>query len=127
MTYMEQIKEDIRNYIEENYTTEEIVEKMEDRDSFTEELNDDMWIADDVTGNGSGSYTFSSEKAKKYVLEDMDTVLEAVREFCCGMDAAELLQKLLNGEWEYFDVTARCYVLSIGISEVLDEIEAKAA
>ena len=125
MTYLEQIKEDIRNYIEENYTTREIAEKMEDRDSFTEELNDDMWIADDVTGNGSGSYTFSRAKAKENVMQDTETVMEALREFC--VEADTIAEKFLGEDWEYFDVTARCYVLSMGISEVLDEIEAKAA
>lgn len=122
MTYLEQIKSDIREYIEDNYTIEEIVEAMQDRDDFEEKLDEELWIDDNVTGNGSGSYTFSSAKAKECVLEDIDTVLEAVREFCCGMDAAELLQKLFNEEWEYFDVTARCYLLRQGISEVLDEI-----
>ena len=48
-----------------------------------------------------------------------------VREFC--VEADTIAKKFLESDWEYFDVTARCYVLSMGISEVLDEIEAKAA
>lgn len=125
MTYLEQVKEDIRNYIEENYTTEEITEKMEDRDEFEEMLNDELWTADDVTGNGSGSYTFSRVKAQGNVLNDIETVQEALREFC--VEADTIAKKFLESDWEYFDVTARCYVLGMGISEVLDEIEAKAA
>ena len=125
MTYLEQIKEDIRNYIEENYTTEEISEKMEDRDEFEEMLNDELWTDDNVTGNGSGSYTFDRSKAQEFVLADIETVQEALQEFC--VEADTIAKKFLESDWEYFDVTARCYVLSMGISEVLDEIEKEAA
>ena len=125
MTYLEQVKEDIRNYIRENYTTEEITEKMEDRDSFEEELDEELWVDDSVTGNGSGSYTMNRAKAQENVLADIETVQEALREFC--VEADTISRKFLESDWEYFDVTARCYVLGMGISEVLDEIEAKAA
>lgn len=125
MTYLEQIKEDIMNYITENYTTEEITEKMEDRDEFEETLNDELWVDDGVTGNGSGSYTMNRAKAQENVLADIETVQEALREFC--VEADTIAKKFLESDWEYFDVTARCYVLSMGISEVLDEIEAKVA
>ena len=56
------------------------------------------------------------------MLADVGQVLEAVREFCCGMDAAELLQKLFDEDWEYFDVTARCYVLGQAIDAALDQV-----
>ena len=125
MTYLEQIKEDIRNHIKENYTNEEISEKMEDRDEFEEMLNDELWTDDNVTGNGSGSYTFDRSKAQEFVLADIETVQEALREFC--VEADTIAKKFLESDWEYFDVTARCYVLSMGISEVLDEIEKEAA
>ena len=125
MTYLEQVKKDIMEYIRDNYTIEEIKEKMEDRDSFEEILNDDLWIDDCVTGNGSGSYTFDRSKAQEFVLADIETVQEALREFC--VEAYTIAKKFLESDWEYFDVTARCYVLGMGISEVLDEIEAKAA
>jgi len=125
MKYLEQIKEDIREYIEDNYTTEEITEKMEDRDSFIDELDENLWTDDSVTGNGSGSYTFSRAKAQEYVMNDIETVQEALREFC--VEADTIAKKFLESDWEYFDVTARCYVLGMGISEVLDEIEKEAA
>lgn len=121
--YNEAVKADVMEYITENYTAEELKEKLEDKESFSEELNDTLWIEDGVTGNGSGSYTFSRAAAKDYVTEDPDTVLEAVRELCCGMDAAELLQKFLFEDWEYFDVTARCYCLPGAICEALEEVE----
>lgn len=122
--YFDAVKDDVFDYIKDNYSEEQILENMQDRDEFCETLNDELWVEDSVTGNGSGSYTFNREAAKECVLNDVETVLEAVREFCCGMDAAELMQKLFNGEWEYFDVTARCYVLGQAIEAALNEIEA---
>jgi len=94
---------------------------MEDRDSFEQELNDSLWIDDSVTGNASGSYTFNSYQAREYVLADMDTVREALQEFC--VDAETIGEKFLNEDWEYLDVTARCYVLGSAISEALDNLQ----
>ena len=125
MTYLEQVKKNIMEYIKSEYSIDKIMEKMEDRYSFQEELEELLWTDDAVTGNGSGSYTFDRIKAQEFVLADIETVQEALREFC--VEADTIAKKFLESDWEYFDVTARCYVLSMGISEVLDEIEAKAA
>lgn len=43
------------------------------------------------------------------------------KKFCTP--AEEIGNKFLNENWEYLDVTARCYVLGMAISEVLDELE----
>lgn len=115
-SYLKAVKADVMEYIKNevnfaNYT---------DRDELEEYLNDTLWIDDSVTGNASGSYTFNTYKAREYVLADMDTVSEALREFC---DAATVGEKFLNEEWEYIDVTARCYTLGIAIYEALEEIE----
>ena len=120
--YTEAVTADVRDYIRDNFTPEEITEAMTDRDEFRETLNDDMWVADEVTGNGSGSYTFNRSAAREYVLADIDTVREALREFC--VEADTIAQKFLDEDWEYFDVTARCYVLGQAIETVLDELEA---
>lgn len=118
--YNEAVKADVMEYIRDNYTAEEIAEKLEDKDGFAEELNDELWIADSVTGNGRGSYTFSNYKAKEYVFADTDTVQEALKEFCT--EAETIAEKFLSEDWEYFDVTARCYCLSGAIYEALEEI-----
>ena len=39
-----------------------------------------MWNADSVTGNASGSYTFSRARAKEYVLGSTDLLKEAYEE-----------------------------------------------
>ena len=116
MNYLEQMKEDIRNYIEENG----IVVTSENREEVEEKLNDDLWIDDSVTGNASGSYTFNSYKAKKYVVDNMELLQETISEFC--IDAATVSEKFINEDWEYFDVSIRCYLLGQAISETLDDI-----
>ena len=91
------------------------------RDAIEEQLNDSLWIADSVTGNGSGSYTFNSAEAKEYVTDNEDLLKEALEAFCT--DAETITDHFLNGDWEYFDVTIRCYLLGQAIGEVLDEID----
>lgn len=115
--YYEAVKEDALEAIRNNYDLTDY----SDREEAEEALNDDLWTDDSVTGNGSGSYTFNSLEARDYVLADPDTVKEALREFC--VSAEEVGNKFLDEEWEYLDVTARCYVLGQAIAEALDEME----
>lgn len=76
--YMNAMKEDIRNYIDESINKEDYTE---DRDGLEEYLNDTLWTEDSVTGNASGSYTFNRETAKEYVLDNTDLLKEAYTEF----------------------------------------------
>lgn len=122
--YYKAMKEDIKNYIAENYTAEELNEKTLDLDAFSEELNDDLWTVDSVTGNGSGSYTFSRATAKDYIFSDsenIDLLREALKDFCVESDT--IAEKFLSEEWEYFDVTIRCSILGSVIYEVLGDLK----
>ena len=114
--YYEAMMEDVRTYIENEIELNdyETIEELE------EALNDDLWIYDGVTGNASGSYTFSSYTAKEYVTENEDLCREALEEFC--VDADTIAEKFLDGAWEYFDVTIRCYLLGQIVGAVLEEI-----
>jgi len=114
--YSEAIREDIREYILDNYTTEEIRDGLADRDSWSEKLNDDLWTCDSVTGNGSGSYTFNTWTAEENLCHNMDLLAEALEEFGCSSDYME------KGA-EACDVTIRCYLLSGALSDVLDDLE----
>lgn len=115
--YYEAIKEDIKNHINENYTPEEITEKLNERDGWQEELNDDLWIDDSVTGNASGSYTFNTYEAEENLCHNLELLREALDEF--GGDYSKALERGA----EYCDVTIRCYLLYGSICEVLDELE----
>lgn len=117
--YSEAIKDDIRNYLDNDFDWDTVRENEMDVDELKEQLNDDLWINDSVTGNASGSYTFNSYKAGEYVKENIDLCREMVNEFC--IDADTVAEKFLDEDWEYFDVSIRCYLLSQCIDEVVDE------
>lgn len=113
--YFENVKEDVKNYILENYTKEEITEGIDE-----EKLQEDLWIEDSVTGNGSGSYTFSTWQAEENIAHNMDLLAEAVEEF--GGSVGEAIEKGA----EYCDVTIRCYMLGQVIGEAIEEAEEEA-
>ena len=111
--YLEAVTADVLNYIDEN----NITVTSENRDEIEQQLNDDLWTVDSVTGNASGSYTFSTWQAEENICHNLDLLAEACEEF--GSDAA----KLLNDGAEACDVTIRCYLLGQAISAALDEVE----
>ena len=117
--YYEAIKEDIKTYINDNFSPEEITEKMLDKEEWHEALNDELWIDDSVTGNASGSYTFNTWQAEENLCHNLDLLQEAIHEFGCNYGEA------FEKGAEYCDVTIRCYILSGCLWEVLDEIESE--
>lgn len=112
--YLEAVTADVIDFIREEVNASDY----ENREALSEFLNDELWICDSVTGNASGSYTFNAYKAKEFVFADTDTVSEALREFC--VDAKTISEKFISQSWEYFDVTARCYVLGQAIESAID-------
>lgn len=110
--YLEAVKEDVKNYLEENG----IKVTSENREELEEQLNEDLFTCDSVTGNGSGSYTFNTWRAEEYLCHNLDLLAEACEEFGSSMD-------ILKDGAEACDVTIRCYLLNQAIREVLDELE----
>lgn len=116
MLYVEKVRQDIENNQDDyNY----IFEESENMDDLRESLYDSMWTDDNITGNGSGSYTFNRTEAREHVLEDMDTVLEAINEFC--VSAETIGKKFMQEDWEWIDVTARCFVLGQALDEFIED------
>ena len=109
--YEENMKEDIKNYILENYEKEEI-ENLDYNDIY-----DELFIADSVTGNGSGSYTFNTWEAEENISHNHDLLEEAQEEF--GYLPITYICK--GAEWA--DVTIRCYLLGQVLNDVLDELK----
>ena len=91
--------------------------KFSDREELEEIANDELWINDSVTGNASGSYTFSTWQAEENLCHNMDELEDACDEF--GQDIGEAVKQGA----EYCDVTIRCYLLGQAISAALDELE----
>ena len=108
--YLEAVKEDVKEYInnEIDFSDFGSVEELE------EKLNEILWVEDSVTGNASGSYYCNAWKAEEALAHNWDLLAEALKEFDCSVD---LLEK--GAEWA--DVTIRCYLLGQAIAEVLEE------
>lgn len=109
--YFVNVKEDVKDYIKENYDNLEDV----DRDS----LYDDLFIEDSVTGNASGSYYCNAWKAEENISHNMDLLGEALEEFGYNLDEVNIFEK--GAEWA--DVTIRCYVLGQVIDDAIEELE----
>lgn len=113
--YLESMKEDIKNHIEENKDNESY--NWDNLEEVKELLYDDLWIDDSVTGNASGSYYCNSYKARESLAGNEDLLVEALEEF--GNDAESYKRSLTDPE--FADVTIRCYLLSQAIDEALKE------
>lgn len=116
--YYEAVTDDVREYINNEINLDEW---RGDRDGLEQQLNDDLFISDSVTGNASGSYYCNAWKAEEALCHNLDLLGEALSEF--GSDP----EYLLKDGAEAADVTIRCYVLGSAISEVLDELESDGA
>ena len=110
--YLESVKVDVKNYIE----NEVELSDYSSREELESYLNDELFTNDSVTGNASGSYTFSTWQAEENICHNLDLLAEALEEFGSDMD-------ILKDGAEACDVTIRCYLLSQAISNVLDEME----
>lgn len=100
--YIEHLKEDINNFIEENKNL-----------SF-DELYDTMFTSDTITGNASGSYTFSTWKAEENICHNQELLIDALTEF--GYSSIPL-----DMSAEAKDVLIRCYLLDSTLNDVLVE------
>ena len=90
-----------------------------DEDGKKEYLYDLFWDYDRVTGNASGSYTFSAWEAEENLCHNGDLIEEMAH--CYGYSFGQLADLGPEG----VDVAIRCYVLPQAISRVLEEEEEK--
>lgn len=110
--YFEAVCQDVRDFITEN----EIQVNNETREEVAEQLNDELFCDDSVTGNASGSYTFNAWQAEENLCHNFDLLGEALQEFGCTPDY------ITEKGAEACDVTIRCYLLPQAIEAVLDEL-----
>lgn len=118
--YLENMKMDVKEFFEGG-DGEYIINKSASFDDFIQNCKDDLFTCDEITGNGTGSYTLDREQAKICVLENTDLLKDACLCFC--LEAKDLLEHFCNDDWEYFDVTIRCYILSQAIDSMQDFLE----
>ena len=112
--YRKAMTEDVKEWIKQNI---DLTEWTEDREGLEQQLNDDLWTEDSITGNASGSYYCNSYKAEESIAHNWNLLNEALDEF--EQNNINVIKK--GAEWA--DVTIRCYLLESVISDVLDEME----
>lgn len=112
--YHEAIKDDCVTAIKEYLDYHDV--KGLSKEKLREKFHDAFWIDDSVTGNASGSYTFSSYDAEQNIAGNWDLLGEAMSEFCCECNA-------IGKGAEWADVTIRCYLLDEGITKAMEELD----
>ena len=110
--YEEAVKADIREYLKGRGVEGRIDEDLR------QELEDDMFVCDSVTGNASGSYTFSAWRAEENLCHNWDLIGECAEHF--GIENASLSKGA-----EYWDVSIRCYLLNRCLTEIVNERNAE--
>ena len=118
-SYKEVVRSDVREWIDNN---KEQIEGLDRPDAY-EVVYDSCWVADEVTGNASGSYTFSRYEARQNFFNDDDSddyISQMIEDGFISAD--ELGKKVAESNWEYIDLSIRCWLLCDAVSDVLDEI-----
>lgn len=115
--YLEAVTADVVEYIRNEINLADY----DSREELEEALNDELWTADSVTGNASGSYYCNAWEAEEALAHNWDLLAEALTEF--GQDGTDVLKQGA----EAMDVTIRCYLLGQAIAEALEELEEELA
>ena len=110
------VLEDVKAAILESLRNGQYVD-YDDLEDAQEAIQEDLWADDGVTGNASGSYTFSTFMAELYLVGNGDLYDEALEEFDGEYDSSP----------EARDVTIRCHLLGNAISEALESEDIIAA
>lgn len=110
--YREAVKDDLIDLINDEFVKRLDAGEFDNLDDFREELNDAAWIDDSVTGNGSGSYTFSTWKAEENLCHNWDFLSEVLSEFGEKFD--------IDKGAEHYDVVIRCYVLGVVLDDAIE-------
>lgn len=110
--YYNAVKKDVREYIriDVDFSEYDNMEELE------ESLNEELYTAGSVTGNGKGSYTCDPYVAEENICHNLDLLKLAV-------EKSSMSFNLLQDGAEAADVIIRCYVLGSCIAEVLPEFE----
>lgn len=119
--YYEAVYDDTKEYMSDNIELSDYYDKEDNSFNLSElsdKLNDKCWMADSVTGNASGSYTFNRWQAAEYLSHNWNLMEELADS---GLEPNEKDRF----EPEVWDVYIRCYLLSQVIAEICEELEEK--
>ena len=111
-SYIEETRANAIEEIPQYYSTKE--EALDN----TENIYDNLFVSDSVTGNGSGSYTFDREKAKGLIQDAMydDRFISHMDDM--GFSSRDILDQGAEG----IDVMLRCAALDqLDMEELINE------
>lgn len=114
-SYPSHVKQDIKEFIEKRLDSGTFGLLIQGDEDTIEDVKDLMFDQDDVTGNASGSYTFSTFKAEQNLMGNWDLLREAKEELQPNVD-------LIEKGPEYCDVLIRCYLLDWCFNKALNDI-----
>lgn len=114
-SYPSHVKQDIKTFIEKRLDSGTFGMLVQGDEDTIEDVKDLMFDQDDVTGNGSGSYTFNTLKAEECLVGNWDLLREAKDELDPNTD-------LIEKGPEYCDVLIRCYLLDWCFNKALNDI-----
>jgi len=108
MTYLEMVKKDVRNAIEDGYYNV-IIYNINNRKDGVKRYNQllkQMWNDEYITGNSSGGYYYDVKTTIKTIQENIKEVKEAYDFFDYDLE-----QDLEDHEYIKIDSQTRCYFL----------------
>lgn len=118
--YKKAMKEDIKNYIIDNYMEPQ---PGMTRDDYVEILEDDLWDVDEITGNGPYYYA-SEDECASYIGYGISELIEVFDEY--GYEfTKDMREKLKREPARFVDCIIRCHLLNECVSEVVDELHYK--
>lgn len=110
--YDQAVYDDVWSWVKEKLDNDELPHFTKDR--LKEWLEERLYNDDNVTGNGSGSYTFNRYTAEKYICHNIEYIFDKIKEIGYIADESSVL------EAEELDVTMRCALLNEAIDKVVE-------
>lgn len=117
--YYENVCNDVKQYIIDNIELSNYYDEEDNSFSISqlsEDLNDNCWTDNAVTGNASGSYTCNAWQAAEYLSHNWELMKEATNE---GLEP-ESQDRFSPEVW---DVCIRCYLLSQAVADVCESLK----
>ena len=109
--YREALENDVREWLNDN--PKNLHDEYNDVCDAISGITDELFNEDSVTGNASGSYTFSSWTAEEYLCHNGSLLQEALDNFDSKADMDDP---------EKMDVTIRCYLLGEIVGAVIADM-----
>lgn len=114
-SYPSHEQQDIKEFIEKRLDSGTFGMLIQGDEDTIQDVEDLMLDQDEITGNGSGSYTFNTWKAEQNLTGNWDLLREAKEELQPNVD-------LIDKGPEYCDVMIRCYLLDWCFRKTLTDI-----